>query len=127
MGNKIYSKTWGTWVCALALVLSADALAAVESAGLTRDEVSSALQGIAPKIIACRESAEKEAKTWLNGEIRLDFSIAPDGKASHTKLTKSTIKTPSFKECVVDAVTSSQFPTPRGNLEVKVSYPFKFR
>ena len=62
----------------------------------------------------------------LAGKVTVKFVIAGDGTVSRASIKKSTLGNASVESCLSNRFMTLQFPEPKGNGIVIVSYPFMF-
>lgn len=95
--------------------------------GLTSDEISRVISSKLNEIRNCYEELlgrQPDAK----GKIRVGFTIDGGGGVIRNAVIDqgTTLTDDDMQTCVVDKVNAWQFPEPRQNKEVEVTYPFVF-
>jgi hypothetical protein len=94
--------------------------------GLDRALIQATILRYLSQIRACYEEGLKQ-KPDLIGQISTDFEINAQGSLNFVKISKSSLNDRFVEDCVVEKMKSWKFPTPRGGVSVKVSYPFMLR
>jgi TonB family protein len=86
--------------------------------------VSGKVRGHIGEIKRCYE-ARLGARPGLVGRVVLNFTVAPDGSVSESRVGSSTLGDETAESCMVEAVRGWTFPKPEGGIVI-VSYPFEF-
>lgn len=63
----------------------------------------------------------------LQGTVRIQFTIAPDGTVAASRVMRSDLDDPAVGTCIASAVRSWRFPRPKGGGVVVINYPFRLR
>ncbi len=61
------------------------------------------------------------------GEVVVDFTIGAQGEVVSSSIKKSDIDNAALKTCMLEKIKTWRFPAPKGAVQVKVSYPFRFK
>lgn len=93
---------------------------------LENTEVQTVMQQSLSPIRHCYEDLLGERRL-AQGKIRVNFKIDLHGKATDIKALEDTLGDERMAQCVFYSVLKLQFPKPRGNDGVSVTYPFVFR
>ncbi len=94
--------------------------------GLTREEVAKVIHGHLNEIRYCYESAIIHDPS-LSGKVLVDFKIGSKGQVEMAQSRENTLNTPTVSNCLLGKLKNWKFPTPRGQVQVAVSYPFLFK
>ncbi len=109
-------------VLLLALVMSS--CITDRNQGLNPKVVQDTIVAQYPKIQRCyTQSIGKEGHA---GVLKANFTIDKNGVPKDLKIVDESLGTDSVSECLKGEVLAIRFPKPRGGVDVKVSYPFKF-
>jgi|GEM_PF-5455252 len=100
-------------------------LAQVEQ-GLTADEVGEVIHRHAAEIRYCYEDALLRNPS-TEGKLQLLFKISPRGVVASTEVRSSNLGDARLEDCIIRKLTTWKFPTPKGGIEVPVTYPFVFK
>jgi TonB family protein len=105
------------------LPLSEDA---VIEGGLDRDQINAVVQRNLGQVRFCYENA-LQVNSKLSGRVAVRFVISPAGAVSVANVAHSSMDSSKVESCIVSKLKAWQFPRPRGNVAVKVEYPFNFQ
>jgi TonB family protein len=105
------------------LPLSEDA---VIEGGLDRDQINAVIQRNLGQVRFCYENA-LQVNSKLAGRVAVRFTISPVGAVSVAGVAHSSLDSSKVESCIVSKLKAWQFPKPRGNVAVKVTYPFNFQ
>lgn len=105
------------------LPLSEDA---VIEGGLDRDQINAVVQRNLGQVRFCYENA-LQVNSKLAGRVAVKFTISPAGAVSVANVAHSSLDSSKVESCIVNKLKAWQFPRPRGNVAVKVEYPFNFQ
>jgi hypothetical protein len=94
--------------------------------GLTREEVAKVIHGHLNEIRYCYESAILHDPS-LSGKVLVDFRIGVRGQVETAQSRENTMSTPTVSTCLLGKLRNWKFPSPRGQVQVAVSYPFLFK
>lgn len=96
----------------------------------TPDSIKMVMNYYSPDIQGCYEEvlAGKGSKVE-EGRILTTFTISPDGFVRNAKVAKAgtTLKNDRLNECVVNVLTSINFPVPSDKREHPIEYPFNLK
>lgn len=105
------------------LPLSEDAI--IEG-GLDRDQINAVIQRNLGQVRFCYENA-LQVNSKLAGRVAVRFVISPVGDVSVAKVAHTSLESSKVESCIVNKLKAWKFPKPRGNVAVKVTYPFNFQ
>jgi TonB family protein len=72
----------------------------------------------------CRAGLDEEPV----GTVKVDWDILASGAVAKVAISSSTVGKPSFERCILSAIATLKFPSPKGGGFVQVRrYPFEFR
>jgi TonB family protein len=91
--------------------------------GLMPEQIRTVILGQMHTIEACYEIALAKGP-HPGGEIRIAFSIAPNGRIKEASVQSSTVKDAEVEQCTLRAFRAMQFPT--AEKPTNVSFPFVF-
>jgi metallo-beta-lactamase class B len=111
-------------ICGLAAP-SGQAMAEERAGSLDKEIIRRIIRRHINEVKGCYDR-ELAAKPLSMGRVMVRFTIAPDGTVPSSELQSSTMGSPAVEQCAVDAVKRWEFPKPRGDGRVIVSYPFVF-
>ncbi|MBI3535909.1 MAG: AgmX/PglI C-terminal domain-containing protein [Deltaproteobacteria bacterium] len=94
--------------------------------GLTKDEVGEVIHKHLSEIRYCYESAMMKTPD-LEGKLVIHFQIGGAGGVKTAAVKTSTLPDPRLDDCVLRRLVTWKFPTPKGGIDVAVSYPFIFK
>ncbi|MBC7385555.1 MAG: TonB family protein [Cryobacterium sp.] len=94
--------------------------------GLTKDEVGRVIHAHMKEVRYCYESSMVRTSR-VDGKVILDFGINGKGVVAKAKVSSSTLPDAALGECIMRRLRTWQFPTPKGGVNVDVSYPFNFK
>ena len=106
--------------------VSLDAPGASVEEGLTKDEVGEVIHRHMSEIRYCYEAAMVRTPD-VEGKLLVDFTIGAGGLVKTSSVKDSTLPDPRLDDCILRRLASWKFPTPKGGIEVAVSYPFIFK
>lgn len=75
------------------------------------------------EVTAC---VEAHVESRRSGEVKIQYVIDPSGDVSRVRVKRSTVASEALERCLVDAVSTWQFPEPTGG-SVLVTTPWKFK
>ncbi len=120
-GQTDYGSGAGKSVSATAL--SQDA---VIEGGLDRSAIAATIQRYLSQVRACYEEGLKR-KADLIGQVSMNFEINGAGNVNYSNVQRSSLGDREVESCISTRMLTWKFPVPRGNVNVKVSYPFMLR
>lgn len=106
--------------------VSMDIAGAAVDEGLTKDEVGEVIHRHLSEVRYCYESAMIRTPD-LEGKLMVNFTIGGAGAVKSTEVKSSTVPDPRLDDCILRRLTTWKFPTPRGGIDVAVTYPFIFK
>ncbi len=106
----------------LALVLSS--CMTDRNQGLNPKIVQDTIVAQYPKIQRCYTSSI--GKEGHAGVLKANFTIDRNGVPKDLKVVDESFGSDKVNDCLTSEVMAIRFPKPRGGVDVKVSYPFKF-
>lgn len=109
-----------------AAFVSMDIAGAAVDEGLTKDEVGEVIHRHLSEVRYCYESAMIRTPD-LEGKLMTAFVIGGNGVVKSTEVKSSTVPDPRLDDCILRRLATWKFPTPRGNIDVAVAYPFIFK
>lgn len=99
---------------------------AIIEGGLDPEQVEAVIQRNRGQLTYCYEKA-LQSKPNLSGRTAVDFVISPSGHVSVARVSHTSTRSPQVDACIVDKLRGLKFPKPKGNVSVKVNYPFLFK
>lgn len=99
---------------------------AIVEEGLTREEVAKVIHSHLNEIRYCYESAILSDPS-LAGKVLIDFRIGSRGSVDSAQTTGDSMSRPDVGRCLVSKLKNWKFPSPRGGVQVAVTYPFLFK
>lgn len=106
--------------------VSMDAGGASVEEGLTKDEVGEVIHRHLSEVRYCYESAMLRTPD-IEGKLITNFTIGGNGMIKSTEVKQSTLPDPRLDDCILRRLATWKFPTPRGGVDVAVTYPFIFK
>ncbi|MCB0361282.1 MAG: TonB family protein [Bdellovibrionales bacterium] len=94
--------------------------------GLERDQVQAVVERNQGQMTYCYERG-LQSDVNLGGRVSIKFVISPQGRVSSAQVARSTLSSSQVENCLLNKLRAWRFPKPRGNVAVKVDYPFLFR
>ena len=94
--------------------------------GLTREEVAKVIHSHINEIRYCYESAILSDPS-LAGKVLIDFRIGSRGAVDSAQTAGDSMNNSNVSRCLVAKLKNWKFPSPRGGVQVAVSYPFLFK
>lgn len=94
--------------------------------GLTKDEVGEVIHKHLSEVRYCYESAMIRTPD-LEGKLMVSFTISGNGVVKSSEVKSSTLPDPRLDDCILRRLGSWKFPSPRGKIDVAVTYPFIFK
>lgn len=99
---------------------------AVIEGGLDRDQVNAVVQRNFMQVRYCYEKG-LQTKSSLSGRVSVHFIISPSGSVSLAKIDNTSLDSKQVESCIVQKLRGWKFPRPKGNVAVKVTYPFSLK
>ncbi len=103
-----------------------DSFGSAVEEGLTKDEVGEVIHRHLSEIRYCYESAMIKTPD-LEGKLIIHFLIGGVGSIKTAAVKTSTLPDPRLDDCVLRRLVTWKFPSPKGGIDVAVSYPFIFK
>ena len=94
--------------------------------GLSYEEVVRVIQAHHSEVKHCYETALVR-RPDTKGQIHVNFKIGANGSVTTSGIRTSTMNDDSVGQCVLSRLKKWRFPTPKGNKDVGVAYPFIFK
>jgi len=95
--------------------------------GLTREEVERVVKANMRQVQACYEKALIGAGGRdLKGRIRIQWTVMPSGRVDGTSRLQGEELGDQLYTCISQAISTWQFPQPRGGGQVQVTWPWTF-
>lgn len=94
--------------------------------GLTKQEVGAVIYAHMSEVRYCYENS-LVSNPNLEGKVMVHFTIGTTGRTHDISPTSSSVSDKKVEDCVMKRLALWNFPIPRGNSEVDVSYPFIFK
>ncbi len=91
--------------------------------GLHPDQINAVIRRNQGQVTYCYERG-LQVKPQLSGRVSVNFVIAPSGRVSAANVGHSSLASREVESCIIQKLRAWQFPRPKGNVAVKVSYPF---
>ncbi len=93
---------------------------------LSREEIAKVINQHLGEIQFCYEK-ELLRQPGLQGKVVFEWTIKPDGRVLVVKTKVGQLPSAAATNCMSDKIKTWQFPKPRGNGVVVVTYPFVFK
>jgi TonB family protein len=94
--------------------------------GLTKDEVGEVIHKHLSEVRYCYESAMIRSPD-IEGKLLVSFVIGGTGMVKSSEVKSSTLSDARLDDCILRRLGTWKFPTPRGGIDVAVTYPFIFK
>jgi hypothetical protein len=98
------------------------------TATLDKESIQDAVRSVIPAVRHCYQSGLK-LKGDSQGAVKVSFTlVAADGGGfmRDAEIVESDLANPLIDACVLESLSTAQFPMPRGEGVVRVTYPFRF-
>lgn len=99
---------------------------AVIDGGLDRSLIQATILRYLSQVRACYEEGLKR-KADLIGQVTMNFEINGGGGVNYSRVGRSSLSDREVEECIGTKMLGWKFPSPKGGVLVKVSYPFMLR
>jgi hypothetical protein len=99
---------------------------AVIEGGLDPDQINAVIFRNEGQIRYCFENALQVTPN-LSGRVNVKFVISPHGAVSVANVAHTSLDSKKVESCLIGKLRGFKFPKPKGNVSVKVSYPFMFK
>ncbi len=94
--------------------------------GLDRAVIQATIEKYLSQVKNCYEQGLRRNNT-LGGLVTMSFEINPDGNLNFAKVAKSTLGDVQVEQCMSQRMLDWRFPSPKGKVSVKITYPFLLR
>ncbi len=94
--------------------------------GLDRDQIAAVIQRNIGQIIYCYEQGLQTSPS-LSGRVTMDFVIGGNGRVRTAQVANTSLRSQAVENCIAGRLRNWTFPQPKGQVDVKVSYPFVLR
>src|SRR5690606_35732929 len=94
--------------------------------GLDKEVIADFIRRHIGHILYCYERS-LSANPNLFGKVSVRFVIGATGQVETQKIGESTLKEAKVESCILNKVAQWKFPTPKGGVQVMVTYPFLFK
>lgn len=94
--------------------------------GLDRDQIIAVIERNKGQAVYCYEKGI-QSNPNLGGRVMIKFLVGPSGSVSSASVASSSMGSSSVESCIVNKLRAWRFPRPKGNVAVKVNYPFNFK
>ncbi len=99
---------------------------AVVEGGLSRSQIAAVIEKHMGEIVYCYEKG-LQRKPGLSGRVGMKFVIGGRGRVTTARVAQTSLRNRTVENCMVGRLKTWQFPRPKGNVDVKVAYPFVLR
>jgi outer membrane biosynthesis protein TonB len=99
---------------------------AIVDGGLDKDEIARIIRSHLGEIRYCYER-QLSADPSLQGKVQVRFVIGGEGSVLERQVNQSTLSNGFVEGCILQKVSTWNFPKPKGGVKVAVTYPFLFR
>lgn len=94
--------------------------------GLDRSLILATIKRYESQVRACYEEGLKR-KPEMIGQVTMDFEINGTGALNYANVKKSSLGDKEVESCISMRMKTWKFPTPKGGVNVPVTYPFMLR
>lgn len=94
--------------------------------GLDRSLIQATIMRYLSQVRACYEEGLKR-RPEIIGQVTMDFEINGTGGINFANVKKSSLGDKEVESCISMRMKTWKFPTPKGGVDVKVTYPFMLR
>jgi outer membrane biosynthesis protein TonB len=91
--------------------------------GLHPDQINAVIRRNQGQVIYCYERG-LQTKPDLSGRVAVNFVISPGGQVSAATVAHTSLSAKQVESCILGKLRAWRFPKPKGNVAVKVTYPF---
>lgn len=91
--------------------------------GLERSQIEAVIRRNQGQILYCYERT-LQTKPSVKGRVHMAWVINGSGRVSLAKVEDSSLDDSQVESCIAGKIRGWKFPAPKGNVDVKVSYPF---
>lgn len=106
--------------------VSLDTQGSAVEEGLTKDEVGEVIHHHLSEVRYCYESTMLKTPD-LEGKLIIQFKIGELGAIKTAAIQTSSLPDPRLDDCVLRRLVTWKFPSPKGGIDVAVTYPFIFK
>ena len=99
---------------------------AVIEGGLDRSLIQATILRYLSQVRACYEEGLKRRPEIL-GQVTMNFAVNGQGGVNYSRVLRSSLGDRDVESCISMRMMTWKFPTPKGGVNVKVSYPFMLR
>jgi len=93
---------------------------------LERSAIELGIQSKMPTFKNCYQRQLQRTPNLPSGKVTLQFVIDADGLVDRARVSQTSLQNSDVEACLVQNLEGTQFPIPRNNGTVVVSYPFNF-
>lgn len=94
--------------------------------GLEMSQIEAVIKRNIGQIYYCYEKG-LQSQPQLSGRVFTNFIIGGSGRVQMAQVGRSSLQSASVEQCMVGKIKGWKFPTPHGNVDVNVSYPFTLK
>lgn len=94
--------------------------------GLDREQIQAVVDRNQGQAVYCYEKGI-QSNPGLGGRVMVKFVVSPSGAVSSASVASSSMGSSSVESCIVNKLRAWRFPRPKGNVAVRVNYPFNFK
>lgn len=94
---------------------------------LERNAIELGIQSKMPTFKNCYQRQLQRTPNLPSGGVTIQFVIDADGVVDRARVAKTTLRNADVEGCLVQNLEGTQFPIPRNDGTVVVSYPFLFK
>lgn len=94
--------------------------------GLEMSQIEAVIKRNIGQIYYCYEKG-LQSSPQLSGRVFTNFIINGNGRVQLAQVGRSSLQSASVEQCMVGKIKGWKFPTPHGNVDVNVSYPFTLK
>ena len=94
--------------------------------GLDRDQIQAVVDRNQMQAVFCYEKGI-QTTPGLSGRVFIKFTVSPSGSVSSASVASSSMNSHAVESCIVNKLRAWRFPRPKGNVAVRVNYPFNFK
>lgn len=91
--------------------------------GLHPDQINAVVRRNQGQVTYCYERG-LQVTPQLSGRVSVNFVISPSGLVSTARIAHSSLDSQKVESCILQKLRAWRFPKPKGNVAVKVTYPF---
>lgn len=91
--------------------------------GLDRDQINAVIQRNRGQVTYCYERGLQQDPS-LSGRVEVKFIVDANGRVRAAQVANTSLSARKVEDCIVNKLRGWKFPTPVGNVNVRVTYPF---